>query len=306
MTVDRRKVSIEPKSFVEYEQAVRDAGAELSEFGSDVAALIWTDYARPDALADLLKANPQVEWVQLPFAGVDAFADILKHPVKFTSAKGSYREPVAEHALALCLALARKLPERVTAKAWGKKFAVSLYDSHIVIVGGGGITEELLLLLAPFKTRISVVRKHAVHLEGATETVGFDQLDNYLALADFVILAAALTDETLFLMDDGRFELMKPTAYLVNIARGKMVDQHALLRALEGSVIAGAATDVTYPEPLPDGHELWDAPNLIITPHTADTNAQVIRLFCKRIDANVKAWLGESQWVGEVDPNLGY
>ena len=306
MPVDRRKVSIEPKSFVEYEQAVRDAGAELSEFGSDVAALIWTDYARPDALADLLKANPQVEWVQLPFAGVDAFADILKHPVKFTSAKGSYREPVAEHALALCLALARKLPERVTAKSWGKKFAVSLYDSHIVIVGGGGITEELLLLLAPFKTRVSVVRKHAVDLEGATETVGFDQLDNYLAMADFVILAAALTDETLFLMNDRRFELMKPTAYLVNIARGKMVDQQALVRALEGSVIAGAATDVTYPEPLPDGHELWDAPNLIITPHTADTNAQVIRLFCKRIDANVKAWLGESQWVGEVDPNLGY
>lgn len=306
MPVDRRKVSIEPKSFVEYEQAVRAAGAELSEFGNDVAALIWTDYARPEALADLLKANPQVEWVQLPFAGVDAFADILKHPVKFTSAKGSYREPVAEHALALCLALARKLPERVTAKSWGKKFAVSLYDSHIVIVGGGGITEELLLLLAPFKTRISVVRKHAVHLEGATETVGFDQLDNYLALADFVILAAALTDETLFLMDDCRFELMKPTAYLVNIARGKMVDQQALLRALEGSVIAGAATDVTYPEPLPNGHELWDAPNLIITPHTADTNAQVIRLFCKRIDENVKAWLGQSQWVGEVDPNLGY
>ena len=306
MPVDRLNVSIEPKSFVEYEQAVRDAGAELSEFGSDVAALIWTDYARPDALADLLKANPQVEWVQLPFAGVDAFADILKHPVKFTSAKGSYREPVAEHALALCLALARKLPERVTAKSWGKKFAVSLYDSHIVIVGGGGITEELLLLLAPFKTRVSVVRKHAVDLEGATETVGFDQLDNYLAMADFVILAAALTDETLFLMNDRRFELMKPTAYLVNIARGKMVDQQALVRALEGSVIAGAATDVTYPEPLPEGHELWDAPNLIITPHTADTNAQVIRLFCKRIDANVKAWLGESQWVGEVDPNLGY
>jgi phosphoglycerate dehydrogenase-like enzyme len=306
MAVDRRKVSIEPKSFVEYEQAVRDAGAELSEFGSDVAALVWTDYARPDALADLLKSNPQIEWVQLPFAGVDAFADILKHPVKFTSAKGSYREPVAEHALALCLALARKLPERVTAKSWGKKFAVSLYDSHVVIVGGGGITEELLLLLAPFKTRVSVVRKHAVHLEGATETVGFDQLDNYLSMADFVILAAALTDETLFLMDDRRFELMKPTAYLVNIARGKMVDQQALVRALEGSVIAGAATDVTYPEPLPDGHELWDTPNLIVTPHTADTNAQVIRLFCKRIDANVKAWLGQSQWVGEVDPNLGY
>ena len=306
MAIDRRKVSIEPKSFEQYEQAVRDAGAELAEFGEDVGALIWTDYARPEALAQLLHSNPQLEWVQLPFAGVDAFADVLKHPVKFTSAKGSYREPVAEHALALSLALARKLPERVTAKSWGKKFAVSLYDSHIVIVGGGGITEELLLLLAPFKTRVSVVRKHPEPLAGASETVGFAELDEYLAMADFVILAAALTEETMFLMDDRRFNLMKPSAYLVNIARGKMVDQDALLRALSGDVIAGAAIDVTYPEPLPDGHPLWTAPNLIITPHTADTNAQVIRLFCRRIDANVKAWLGNSEWVGEVDPILGY
>lgn len=306
MAIDRRKVSIEPKSFEQYEQAVRDAGAELAEFGEDVGALIWTDYARPEALAQLLHSNPQLEWVQLPFAGVDAFADVLKHPVKFTSAKGSYREPVAEHALALSLALARKLPERVTAKSWGKKFAVSLYDSHIVIVGGGGITEELLLLLAPFKTRVSVVRKHPEPLAGASETVGFAELDEYLAMADFVILAAALTEETVFLMDDRRFNLMKSSGYLVNIARGKMVDQDALLRALSGGVIAGAAIDVTYPEPLPDGHPLWTAPNLIITPHTADTNAQVIRLFCKRIDANVKAWLGNSEWVGEVDPILGY
>lgn len=306
MAINRQKVSIEPKSFEQYEQAVIAAGAKLAEFGEDVGALIWTDYARPEALAELLKANPQLEWVQLPFAGVDAFADVLKHPVRFTSAKGSYREPVAEHALALSLALARKLPERVTAKSWGKKFAVSLYDSHIVIVGGGGITEELLLLLAPFKTRVSVVRKHPKHLAGASETVGFAELDDYLAMADFVILAAALTDETMFLMDDRRLSLMKPSAYLVNIARGKMIDQDALLRALKNETIAGAAVDVTYPEPLPDGHALWSAPNLIITPHTADTNAQVIRLFCKRIDTNVKAWLGKAEWVGEVDPDLGY
>lgn len=304
--VDRRKVSIEPKSFAEYEQAVTAAGAELAPFDSDVAALIWTDYARPEALAELLSNNPQLEWVQLPFAGVDAFASVLSHPVRFTSAKGSYREPVAEHALALSLALARKLPERVMAKSWGKKFAVSLYDSHIVIVGGGGITEELLSLLAPFHTRVSVVRKHARPLEGASEVVGFDRLDEFVAQADFVILAAALTDETLYLFNDARFALMKPTAYLVNIARGKMVDSVALQAALENAQIAGAAIDVTDPEPLPDGHPLWNTPNLIITPHTADTNAQVIRLFCKRIDANVNAWMGRGSWVGEVDPELGY
>jgi phosphoglycerate dehydrogenase-like enzyme len=306
MAIDRNLVSIEPKSFDEYAKAVAKAGAEVAPLSSKVGALIWTDYSQPQALKELLEANSQIEWVQLPFAGVDAFVDVLQHPVVFTSAKGSYRQPVAEHALALCLALGRKLPERVLAKTWGKKFAVSLYDSHIVIVGGGGITEELVSLLAPFNTRVSVVRKHPTAIAGATETVGFERLDEFLAQADFVVLAAALTDETLYLFNERRFSLMKRSAYLVNIARGKMVDSAALLKALESGAIAGAAVDVTDPEPLPDGHALWNAPNLIITPHTADTNAQVVRLFSQRIDENVKAWLQGKDWVGLVDKQLGY
>lgn len=306
MAIDRSLVSIEPKSFDEYAKAVANAGGQVAPLSAKVGALIWTDYSQPQALKELLEANSQIEWVQLPFAGVDAFVDVLQHPVVFTSAKGSYRQPVAEHALALCLALGRKLPERVLAKTWGKKFAVSLYDSHIVIVGGGGITQELVSLLAPFNTRVSVVRKHPTAIAGATETVGFDRLDEFVALADFVVLAAALTDETLYLFDDRRFSLMKPSAYLVNIARGKMIDSAALLKALECGVIAGAAIDVTDPEPLPDGHALWNAPNLIITPHTADTNAQVVRLFSQRIDENVKAWLQGNDWVGLVDKQLGY
>jgi phosphoglycerate dehydrogenase-like enzyme len=304
--IDRNLVAIEPKSFVEYETAVAGAGAKVAELDANVGALIWTDYSQPAALASLLAENPQLEWVQLPFAGVDAFASVLQHPVVFTSAKGAYREPVAEHALALCLALARKLPERVVAKSWGKKFAISLYDSHVLIVGGGGIAEELVSLLAPFKCRVTVVRKHTADIEGATETVGFDRLDEFLPQADFVVLAAALTSETLYLFDARRFSLMKPTAYLVNVARGKMIDSGALIDALHNETIAGAAVDVTDPEPVPDGHALWTTPNLLITPHTADTNAQVVRLFSQRIDVNVRAWLTGSDWVGRVDPQLGY
>jgi phosphoglycerate dehydrogenase-like enzyme len=304
--IDRNLVAIEPKSFVEYESAVAGAGAKVAELDANVGALIWTDYSQPAALANLLAENPQLEWVQLPFAGVDAFASVLQHPVVFTSAKGAYREPVAEHALALCLALARKLPERVVAKSWGKKFAVSLYDSHVLIVGGGGIAEELVSLLAPFKCRVTVVRKHTADIEGAAETVGFDRLDEFLPQVDFVVLAAALTSETLYLFDARRFSLMKPSAYLVNVARGKMIDSGALMDALRNETIAGAAVDVTDPEPVPDGHALWTTPNLLITPHTADTNAQVVRLFSQRIDSNVRAWLTGSDWVGRVDPQLGY
>jgi len=304
--MSNNKVSILPKSFPEYEAAARAAGADVVDFDSSVGAVIWTDYSKPAALEELLNANPQVTWVQLPFAGVDAFSEVIKRPIKFTSAKGAYRQPVAEHALTLMLALGRAIPERVKAKTWGTNFAVSLYDSRILIVGGGGITEELLLLLAPFNTHISVVRNRSLSMPGANITTTLEHLDEELAQADFVVLANALTEETRKLFDARRFSLMKPTSYLVNIARGPVVDTEALVSALNAGIIAGAAVDVTDPEPLPDGHPLWDAANILITPHTADTRVQVVKLFSRRIDENVRAYLGSGVWVGVVDPELGY
>lgn len=304
--IDPIKVAIEPKTFASYEAAVLQAGGRVCKLAPDVGALIWTDYARPHALVDLLSANPQLNWVQLPFAGVDAFSAVFKFPVRFTSAKGSYREPVAEHALALTLALARAIPERVRATSWGRKFAFSLYDSNILILGGGGITEELLMLLANFRADITVVRRRAAPIAGATRTVGFDEFDAQLASADVVILAAALTDETRHLLNAKRFAAMKPTAFLVNVARGGIVHTDDLIQALNSGQIAGAALDVTDPEPLPDGHPLWGAKNILITPHTADTNEMVERMFSVRLVENVSAYLGSGPWVGTVDPELGY
>lgn len=299
-------IAIEPKSFPEYESAVRDGGGEVVPMSKSVKALIWTDYSNPEALDKLLDENPQVDWVQLPFAGVDAFSKVIMRPMRFTSAKGSYREPVAEHALTLALALLRIIPERVRQKTWGRKFAGSLYDAKVLIFGGGGIAEELLKLLSPFRSKVTVVRKHPTTLAGASKTVGFERLDEELPSADVVILAAALTAETTHLFDRSKFELMKPEAVLVNIARGPMIDTNDLIWALNEEIIAGAAVDVTEPEPLPDGHVLWSAKNIIITPHTADTRVQVVRLFSDRIRENVRAYESGTGWVGVVDPALGY
>lgn len=300
------QVAMEPKAFPEYLEAAAEAGAQVVPMDSTVKALIWLDYSQPQALAEMLDQNPQIEWVQLPFAGVDAFAEIIKRPILFTSAKGSYREPVAEHALALSLAMMRVIPERVVTKTWGRKFAASLYDSNVLLFGGGGITEELLKLLAPFRANVTVIRKKASPMQGARQTLGFDQLDSELPKADLVILAAALTDETRYLFDASKFAIMKPSAYLVNIARGPMVHTADLIDALNNDVIAGASVDVTDPEPLPDGHPLWNAKNIIITPHTADTREQVVRLFSDRIRENLRAYSEGKPLVGVVDANLGY
>ena len=301
-----KKIAIEPKSFLAYESAVAAGGATVAPLADDVEALIWTDYHAPDQLAELLSKNPQLSWVQLPFAGVDAFASVLQSKLLFTSAKGAYREPVAEHALALSLALTRFIPERVLAKSWGRRQAISLYDSNIVIVGAGGITQELLGLFRPFRAEITVVRNLDEPLPGAFKTVTFEALKESVAEADLVIIAAALTEKTRGLFDLAMLSAMKPSSFLVNVARGPLVVTQDLIVALNEGVIAGAALDVTDPEPLPDGHALWHAKNILITPHTADTKEMVVRLFSERIKSNVAAYLGEGDWVGVVDPNLGY
>ena len=306
MTINKSLVTIAPKSFPAYEQAVLDSGSVLSPLTGEVGAVIWTDYSDPNGLEKLLEENKQLEFVQLPFAGVDAFQNVLHFPVRFACAKGSYREPVAEHALMLALALGRVVRERVEARSWGRKFAASLYDANVLIVGAGGITEELLQQLAPFRCNITVVRNRAEHLEGATKTVQLAELDKHLPEADWVFLACSLTDRTRNLFNLDRFKKMKSSAYLINVARGAVVNTSDLVLALNDEVIAGSGVDVTDPEPLPDGHPLWTAKNVIITPHTADTNAQVIRLFSIRIQENLAAYRGLGDWVGLVDPELGY
>jgi phosphoglycerate dehydrogenase-like enzyme len=306
VTIDKSLVTIAPKSFPAYEQAVQDSGSVLSPMSENVGALIWTDYSDPEGLEQLLNENTQLEFVQLPFAGVDAFQNVLHLPVRFACAKGAYREPVAEHALMLAMALGRVIPERVRANSWGRKFADSLYDTNILIVGAGGITEELIKQLSPFRCDVTVVRNRPEPFKGASRTVELGELDEHLAKADWVFLACSLTAETRGLFDLERFGKFKPSAYLVNVARGAVIVTDVLVTALNTDLLAGAGVDVTDPEPLPDGHGLWSAKNVIITPHTADTNDQVVRLFSLRIRENLAAYQGLGDWAGLVDPVLGY
>ena len=305
-------VAVLPTAQPEYLRAIALGGGVAADLNGSTTGLVWTDSQDTVQLAQILADNPQISWVQLPFAGVDNFKglfDSLRESGRnllVTSAKGAYREPVAEHALMLALALGRALPERLAAKSWGRKFAVSLFDSNVLIVGGGGIAEELLRLLAPFRVSSTVVRRSTESLAGATMTIGLGDLDSHLGDADFVFIASALTEETKGLFDSTLFSRMKRSAYLVNIARGAIVDSSALELALNTGQIAGAGIDVTDPEPLPDGHSLWNVPNLIITPHTADTPEQCVRLLSARIVLNVQAIIRATPLVGHVNLELGY
>ncbi|MGW8564800.1 D-isomer specific 2-hydroxyacid dehydrogenase family protein [Isoptericola sp. NPDC055881] len=284
------------------------AGARLVPAGAETDALLWFG-GDLDELRTALAAAPGTRWVQLPSAGVDSYADdgLLASPgITWTSAKGAFARPVAEHALALTLATLRRLPQRARARSWGSQAGTSLFGADVLVLGAGGIARTYLDLLVPFGTRNVVVRRRAEPVPGAERTVTADHLHAELARADVVVVAAALTTQTRALIGAAELAAMKPGAVLVNIARGGLVDTGALVAALASGHLGGAALDVTDPEPLPDGHPLWDLPTALVTPHTADTQEMVEPLLRARVEENLRRFVAGEDLDGVVDPVAGY
>ena len=290
------------------EKAIRDGGGEPVDVDARADALVWLDPDDLDGLRAALATASSARWVQLPYAGVErlAAAGIFDPGRAWTSAKGAYAEPVAEHALMLALAGLRLLRQRIMARTWGKPAGTSLYDQPVTILGGGGITASLLGLLAPLRVTATVVRQHPDPVPGAARTVSQADLHEALAGAQVVFLALALTPSTERIIGPAALAAMRPDAWLVNVARGGHVDTDALVAALDADAIGGAALDVTDPEPLPDGHPLWQQERCIITPHTADTPEMIRPLLARRIRDNVARFAAGEPLLGLVDPALGY
>ena len=304
-------IAVLPFAHDAFEASVVAGGGVLEPLSDATRGIVWLNLDG-DALAAVLAEHPGVEWVQLPMAGVEAFAGILAAqgdadlPL-WTSAKGSFAEPVAEHAVALTHAVLRGLPEKARSTSWADpKTGVSLYGRRVVIVGAGGIAVEIMRLLAPWEVDVTIVRRGSDPLPGADRTVPVAQLDEVLPNADVLILAAASTAETRHLIGAEQLALLPESAALVNIARGALIDQDALVAALTAGHLSGAGLDVTRPEPLPDGHPLWTAPRIVITSHSADTPEMTLPLLSERIQANVAALVGGGGFVGRVDPVSGY
>jgi len=300
-------VAVAPSSSALVESAVRAGGGTLVGLDDEPDALVWLAPTDADGLRAAVERAPSVRWVQLPFAGVEAFLGVLDPSRTWTCAKGVYGEPVAEHALALALAGLRALPARARATSWGEQGAVTLYDAPVVVLGAGGITTCLLALLAPFRARVTVVRRAADEpVPGAARTVGLDQLDAVLPGAQVVVVALALTPETEAVIGPAQLAAMDESAWLVNVARGRHVDTEALVEALRAGSIGGAALDVTDPEPLPEGHPLWGLPNCLVTPHTANPWQTAEPLLHRRITENVARFRAGEALTGIVDLDAGY
>ena len=285
--------------------AVTEGGGEVVDIGQ-ANALIWTSTGDVDQLRAVLDEHPGVEWVQLPFAGVEPFVEVLDDEHVWTCGKGVYAEPVAEHALALALGGLRGIGRYARRDTWSEPYGKNLLGAHVCILGGGAITRSLARLLLPFGSYLTVVRNRPDPIPGVAEVVGLDDLHRAVSDADVVILALALTPETEGLIDEEVLAAMPDDAWLVNVARGKHVDTDALVAALSEGRIGGAALDVTEPEPLPDGHPLWSLDNVIISPHVGNTPEMGIKLLWARVRENVERRSHDQDLLGLVDVDLGY
>ncbi|MGB4135756.1 MAG: D-isomer specific 2-hydroxyacid dehydrogenase family protein [Microbacterium sp.] len=300
-------MSLEPDRITAYEEAVVDGGGVIAPL-SESRVLVWSKHGGTQELADTIARMPNLEWVQLPSAGVDNFATagVLREGIVWTSAKGAYARPVAEHALALVLALLRVLPTRARARSWAAQEGRSLHGLEVLVLGGGGIASELAALLRPFDVRLVVCKRTPAPAPFADETVPSERFAAAARTADVVVLAAPLSEATRGIVDRTVLDGMRPDAVIVNVGRGGLIVTDDLLTALADGAIAGAGLDVTDPEPLPDGHPLWDEPRALITPHTADTEDMIIPLLADRIRENIARWRRGDALLGPVDVLAGY
>lgn len=266
-------------------------------------ALVWTS-ATPAGLDEVLARAPRLRWVQLPWSGVEHFVPTIERTLatyQWSTAGGIYAEPVAEHALGLTLALLRGLPRYARADTWQERGGRSLRGSEVVVVGAGAISHELVRLLGGwFECAVTVVRRsdRPVRGPGVVRRVRYPQLSSVLPAADVVIVAAPSSEATRGIIHAGALARMKPTAVLVNVARGDLVVTDDLVAALDRGGIAGAALDVTEPEPLPDDHPLWGHPRCLITPHTACPDADAMVAFERFFADNLRRYLAGAELRG--------
>ena len=263
----------------------------------------------------LLPHADALQWLQLSSAGADRYfgPDVLPEEVLLTNAVGAYGLAVSEHMTAFTFSLLRRFPQYARNqhdhiwKIMGSVKAVS--ESVIVVLGMGDIGSNYgRQMKALGATVIGVRRTHREKPDWADEQYTIDELDSVLPRADVVAMVIPGGDATRHIMDARRLSLMKKDSVLINVGRGTAVDTEALTEALRSGSIAGAALDVTDPEPLPEDHPLWDMDNVFITPHASGnyllkgTLDRVVGILTE----NFRRYVDGEPLRNVVDRSLGY
>ncbi|WP_293770447.1 D-isomer specific 2-hydroxyacid dehydrogenase family protein [uncultured Corynebacterium sp.] len=300
------KYAMLPTPWEETVEALAAAGHEL--VGLDDAEFLVFN-GSPDDFPQPLPDS--IGFVQAPFAGVDHVLDLIESTgVPWSNAAGVYDSTVAESTIALLLAQLHA--HKRVGKSWSNRADVEAHtsflfeDRTVAIVGAGGIGKRLISMLSGFGVSIIAVNRSGRPVDGAAETVPFVDLESVWPRADYVVLLAPLTPETMHMVDASAFQAMPSHAVVVNVGRGPLVDTDALVDAIRSGEIAGAALDVTDPEPLPDGHPLWDMPEVVITPHLANPPYSVRMRIGEHTARVAAAFAAGEELPTRVDTKHGY
>jgi D-3-phosphoglycerate dehydrogenase len=304
--VETPRVMIGPTREGAIVEAVKRAGGIVVDSARDATMIVWSAY-RPEKLAPLL--HPGVRWVQLSSAGVEGWlaSGLVDETRTWLSGADTHSENMAEHALTLVLAMLRRIPESAAARHWDRGLeGRTLRGLTVAVVGAGGIGRALIALLQPFGVDVIAVTRRGVEVAGAGRTLPADRVAEVWPIADVVVIAAPATRETYHLIDADVLAALPAGAVVVNVARGPLIDTDALLHALDGGHLGGAALDVTDPEPLPDGHPLWTHPRALITPHVGNPQAYWVEELAARVEDNVGRIVAGREPVAVVDLERGY
>jgi D-2-hydroxyacid dehydrogenase (NADP+) len=284
--------------------------AEISDAEIGIA---WS--IRPEQI----KAAKKLRWIHSPAAAVHQliFPELVASDIVLTNAREVHGPVVAEHVIAQIFALAKKIPDSVRLQqkhVWGQQ---RMWDelprvrevagATVGLIGLGSIGRAVAKSAKALGMRVVAVREHPEKgSEGADVILGPTQMDELFRQADYVVLAAPVTDNTTAIANFERLALMKPDACLINVSRGQLVDENALASALREKKIGGAALDVFPKEPLAAESPLWDVPGLLITPHTAALTDKLWERHYKRFSENLRRYLSGEVLLGVVDKRKGY
>ncbi len=281
--------------------------ASLEE--ADVLFLRWG--LSPEATQRLLTRIPRLRWVHTISAGVDhlLFPELRELDTILTNASGVFNVPIAETVMAYILAVVKRLPEfwaHQRERRWEKLPLRELRGQTVGIVGLGDIGAEVARLCRAFGMRVLGLRRRPAPSDVADEVMPPDRLRDLLARSDFVVIAVPLTPETRGMMGRAELAAMKPDAWLINISRGAVVDEEALIEVLQEGRIGGACLDVFAQEPLPSESPLWDLPNVIITPHNSWSSPHIEEREIDLFLENLRRYVAGQPLLNVVDKQAGY
>ncbi|MFW5928567.1 MAG: D-2-hydroxyacid dehydrogenase [Thermoplasmatota archaeon] len=259
----------------------------------------------------------ELEWIQSPYVGVDMLLidELINSEVMVTCAKGIHSSQVSDHVFAFILSFARELPgflEDKRKKEWEERHPfpfkplIELKNQTLGVIGLGTIGKEVARKGKCFNMEVIGSKRSLEEIEYVDELFTSGKVDEVISRSDFLVLCVPSTPETENMIGENELEEMKESSYLINVARGEVVDEEALIDALKADKIAGAALDVTEKEPLPKQSELWKLDNLLLTPHVAGSTPEYWNRVNEIFIENIERYLRSKSLINEVDKERGY